>query len=466
MRRILPLLLLSAILLGACTPTVTLLTREPEASLTVEPTSGPLLSTPVVSVTRVPTPTRVPDLGISPSALKNVEVVAWHGWDGSSASLFAQMAAEFTLSNRWGVKVKIVPQRNLSLLAAEMDKSLRTPEHPDIVVALPEQLLGWKESLADLTPYVSQPDLGVGRDDIPPAFWEQSFVDGVRFGVPAARSARFVFYNVSFSRTLGFTAAPQTPDEFREQACAANAFWKMDADLTNDGYGGLALDVIPNWQTPYSWLAASGGQVFANGEFHFNTPENIAALEYVSKLREDNCAWSSSSASNYEHLAARRALFITGNLSNLAEQKAAITAAASTDEWSVLPFPGQQPGIVAYGPDYAVLKSNPARQLAAWLFIRWMLEPQNQARWARETGLFPVRSSALDLLQSERASNPQWSAALDLIPLAKPYPQTAQWGTANRVMADGFMAYFGSFPNATLEGVLKLMDATVEELNK
>ena len=108
MRRILPLLLLSAILLGACTPTVTLLTREPEASLTVEPTSEPLLSTPVVSVTRVPTPTRVPDLGISPSALRDVEVVAWHGWDGSSASLFAQMAAEFTLSNRWGVKVKVM----------------------------------------------------------------------------------------------------------------------------------------------------------------------------------------------------------------------------------------------------------------------------------------------------------------------------------------------------------------------
>lgn len=461
MRRFLPLLLLSAILLGACTPTVTLLTGEPEASQTAEST---LLPPPTISTPPAPTPTRVPDLGVSPSALKDVEVVAWHGWDGSSASLFAQMAAEFTLSNRWGVKVKVVSQRNLSLLAAEVDKSLRTPEHPDLVVALPEQLLGWKDALADLTPYVSQPDLGLDQKDIPPAFLEQSFVDGVRYGVPASRSARFVFYNVSFARTLGFDAAPKTPDEFRQQACAANAFWKTDADLTNDGYGGLALDVTPNWQTPYSWLAASGGQVFVDGEFHFDTPENIAALEYVSKLREDNCAWSSSSASNYEHLAARRALFITGNLSNLAEQKAAFTAAASTDEWSVLPFPGQKPGIVAYGPDYAVLKSTAARQLAAWLFIRWMLEPQRQARWVAETGLLPVRTSALDLLKSERSSNPQWSAALDLIPLAKTYPQTARWGLASRVMADGFTAYFGSFPNATLEGVLGVMDATLKEL--
>jgi multiple sugar transport system substrate-binding protein len=463
MRRILPLLLLSAILLGACTPTVTLLTGEPDVSPTAEFTSLPL---PAISTPILPTPTSVPDLGISPSALKDVEVVAWHGWDGSSASLFAQMATEFTLSNRWGVKVKVAPQRNLNLLAAEVDKSLLTPEHPDIVMALPEQLLGWKDALADLTPYVSHPEFGVGRDDFPPAFWEQSLVDGVRYGVPAARSARFVFYNVSFARTLGFNTVPKTPNEFRKLACAANAYWKMDADQTNDGYGGLALDVTPNWQTPYSWLAASGGQVFVDGEFHFDTPENIAALEYVSKLREDGCAWFSSSASNYEHFAARRAMFITGNLSNLAEQKAAFAAAASTDEWSVLPFPGQQPGIVAYGPDYAVLKSSAARQLAAWLFIHWMLEPENQARWARETGLLPVRSSSVDLLKSDRSANPQWSAALDLITLAKSYPQTPQWGAASRVMADGFMAYFGSFPNATLKGVLSAMDKTVEDLNK
>jgi ABC-type glycerol-3-phosphate transport system substrate-binding protein len=461
MRRILPFLLLSAILLGACTPTVTLLTGEPASS----PIAQATLKPPAVSTT-TPAPTHVPDLGASPSALKDVEVVAWHGWDGSSASLFAQMAAEFTLSNRWGVKVKVVPQHNLNLLAVEVDKSLAAAEHPDIVVALPEQLLGWKDSLADLSLYVSQPDLGLDQKDFTPAFWGQSLVDGVRYGVPAARSARFMFYNASFARTLGFNDAPKTLDEFRKQACAANAYWKMDSDLTNDGYGGLALDVSPNWQTPYSWLAASGGQVFAEGEFHFKTPENLAALDFVSQLRKDDCAWPSSSTSNYDHFAARRALFITGNLSNLAEQKAAFTAAASTDEWTLLPFPGQQSAIVGYGPDYGVLKSDAKRQLAAWLFVRWMLEPENQARWAAETGLLPVRISALEQLKSQRSSNPQWSAALDLIAQVKPYPQTAQWGTISRVLADGFIAYFGNFSNNTLEGVLGEMDTTVEELGK
>src|SRR6266498_1272734 len=162
MRRILTLLLLSAILLGACTPTVTLLTGEPVSSPPAESASMP---PPAISTPNHIAPTRAPDLGASPSALKDIEVVVWHGWDGLSASLFAQMAAEFTLSNRWGVKVKVVSQRNLNLLASEVDKSLATPEHPDIVLALPEQLLGWKDALVDLAPYAAQPEIGLDQKD-------------------------------------------------------------------------------------------------------------------------------------------------------------------------------------------------------------------------------------------------------------------------------------------------------------
>jgi ABC-type glycerol-3-phosphate transport system substrate-binding protein len=461
MRRLLPLLLLSAILLGACSPTVTLFTHEPEASPTVGTPSAPLPATQ----TPVPTPTHAPDLGISPEALKGVEVVLWHGWDGTSASLFAQMAAEFNLSNKWGIKVNVRPQLSLNLLADEVEKALRSPEQPDLVVALPEQILAWQDKVLDLTPYAAQPEFGLDPNDFPAALWGQSVVNGVRNSLPAARSARFLFYNVSFARELGFTAPPQTADEFRKQACAANAFWKRDQDLTNDGFGGLALETDSNWQTPYAWLAAAGGQVFVDGEFRFNTPDNLAALDFISTLRSDGCAWLSTSPTSYEALATRKALFFSGSLNEIDGQKAAMSA-ATADEWTLLPFPGRLPAVVAYGPDYAVFKSSPARQLAAWLFIRWMLEPQNQARWSRETGLLPVTLSAAKTLKAENTTNPQRSAALDLLTKTVPYPQTAHWQLASKVLGDGFQAYIVNFPNASLEAILKLMDKTVQDLTK
>ena len=37
---------------------------------------------------------------------------------------------------------------------------------------------------------------------------------------------------------------------------------------------------------------------------------------------------------------------------------------------------------------------------------------------------------------------------------------------ADNILGDGFQAYFASFPNATLEDMLKLMDKTVKDLTK
>ena len=462
MHRIPALLLIAAFLLAACSPATGLIT---ESQPTSTPTPTAPLPTPLV-YTPTPTATQIPDVGSSPDKLKGTEIRVWHGWDGSTASLFDQMASEFSLTNQWGIKVSVTRYQNLSLLADAMGKALSTPEQPDIVVALPEQILAWQTQVLDLTPYTVQPGIGFDTWDLLANFGDQSSVDGVRYGLPAARTARFVFYNVSFAHDLGFASAPHTQDEFRKQACAANAFWKKDKDLTNDGYGGLALDVNSNWQTPYSWLATNGGKVFSGGEVLFNTPDNIKALEFISNLRADNCAWLPDSDSNYEFLANRRALFITGGLSDIGAENVAFSTVSSPDQWTVLPFPGQDAGIVMYGPDYAVLKSNSAHQLAAWLFMRWMMDAKNQVRWTLGTGLFPVTNSAMGSLKTNSSATPQWAAALDLLPLAKSYPSTAAWSQANKILADGFIAYFRSYPSQPLSSVLGQMDAIMKDLSK
>src|SRR5258706_22734 len=476
MRRLALTLLLICLLLSACAPTVILLTREPEASSTPLPTPEPSAS---------PAPTEIPGarLGIGPDALRDVSVTVWHGLDGASGALFAQMAAEFSLTNTWGVKVQVASQKNMQLLGRSIDSALRTPEYPDLVLALPEQALAWDAQgvVTDLAPYLSHTEFGFSTaeiDDFPAVFLKQDEVDGNtstssvqrRLGVPAVRTARFLLYNVSFAKELGFTTAPQNADDFRKQACAANASWKTDTDQTNDGYGGWVLDnpttdTDAPW-TAYAWLRAFGGEVYAGGKYKFSTPENQFALDTLAELRSQGCAWLSTATSNAEALARRKALFAAGSLDQLSEQRAAF--AGSPDEWTVIPFPGKDPTIIAYGPDYVILKSSEVRQLAAWLFVRWMLSPENQARWTRETGLFPLRSSAIELLQNIRTANPQWVAAVDLLPKAKTYPQAATWRKARLVLGDGFFSLFQPLTPAA-DGaavVLDEMDATLQDLYK
>jgi ABC-type glycerol-3-phosphate transport system substrate-binding protein len=57
----------------------------------------------------------------------------------------------------------------------------------------------------------------------------------------------------------------------------------------------------------------------------------------------------------------------------------------------------------------------PERQLAAWLFIKWLTEPEQSARWTRATDYLPVRRSAAAELTDYFAQNPQFEKAFGFL---------------------------------------------------
>ena len=134
----------------------------------------------------------------------------------------------------------------------------------------------------------------------------------------------------------------------------------------------------------------------------------------------------------------------------------------------MLTFPGDiQTGLVIYGSSYVVLKSTPEQQLASWLFARWLLSPQIQQKWVEVTGLFPLRTSALDLLSGYKDSHPQWSAAVALLPQAQIEPQLASWREIRVMLGDGFQTMFSSnIPAGRVAEILANMESTSADLTK
>lgn len=126
-----------------------------------------------------------------------------------------------------------------------------------------------------------------------------------------------------------------------------------------------------------------------------------------------------------------------------------------------------QTGLVVYGSSYVVLKSTPEEQLASWLFVRWLLSPENQKQWVEVTGLFPLRNSALTLLGGYKKSHPQWAAAVGLLPQAQIEPQLASWREVSVMLGDGFDAMFRSnTPAGRVAEVLAIMELTSRDLSK
>lgn len=457
--RLLTVLLLAALWVSACGPGRS--TPVPDSTA----------SAAAVTEALSDTPTHTPPIEVDPAALRGVELRVWHAFSGEALPLFTAQAAQFAAVNEWGLRVTATAYGDYAALFAAVQEALAAGEAPDLVAALPEQALAWDASgrVVDLNPYVGDPVWGPGSEavaDVPSLFWAQDVVGGKRLGVPAQRSARFLFYNQTWAHELGFDSPPGTAQDFRQQACAANASFRLDASPQNDGYGGWVVD--SNWQTVYSWLLAFGGGAPQGGAYAFQSDPNLAALEFLKGLFDENCAWVSLAPASADLFARRTALFVSGDLAEVPLVTGAMSRLENDDEWTVLPFPGTEgSALTAYGPSYTLLVSTPERQLAAWLFARWLLSSEIQAQWVEATGMFPLRLSAVEMVRPFRSVYPQWDAALADLALARGTPPLASWRKARYLLEDGLTFIFRTnVPLEQIPSVLEEMDAMAEEFEE
>ena len=429
--------------------------------------------TEAASVKNTPTPA-VSSLDIEKEALRGVQVKVWHPWFGAQANLFELQVAQFNKENEWGIVVSAESKENYSELYAQTTAALKDASYPHVVVALPEHALDWDAKVVDLNAYLHDPEYGVSAleiSDFANAIWLQDEVDGKRFGVPAQRTARFIFYNQSWARELGFSAPPKTSAEFEQQACAAHTALGKDTDAGNDALGGWLIDI--DAMTALSWMLAFDGGVQEEAGYRFLAPGNVTAFKYLKVLQQKGCVWvASPDLPVYDRFAARQALFSTGSLEDVIEQSRTFLTSGSKDEWTVLTFPGdEQQALVVYGSSFTILESDDVNQLAAWLFLRWMLAPENQARWVQSTGLFPLRTSTLDLLASYGADHPQWAEAVALLSSGKITPQLASWRLVRVMLGDGFADMFDTIRHPDLTDgqvplILRQMDEIATDLNQ
>jgi len=411
----------------------------------------------------------VSGLGVAQEELNGLAIDVWHPWFGVEAGLFQNLVDDFNGTNSWGIRVNASGQVNFGNLYDAVAASLPTAGRPDLVIALPEHALGWSAEgvSVELTPYIDDPVYGMDAADIPDVFWNQDQLGGHRIAIPAQRTARVLLWNATWAGELGFDSPPQSPGAFRQQSCRAHLSMASDESPGNDARGGWIIDTDP--LTAYAWMLAFEGGALEGSAYRFLTPNNIDAFTFMKKAAEDGCAWQPAGSDPITGFAARQAIFISAGLEDFPAVARAFASANNTDQWSVLAYPGTgSQAIVMYGSSYVVLGASAAEQLASWLFIRWMLEPQQDARLVEATHLFPLRTQTLDLLTAYQGSHPQWVEAVKLIPDGELTPQLASWRTVRVMVGDAFhdMMFRADLKSGQVAKVLQQMQDTAHALDQ
>lgn len=457
MKKLFPLFFIAAIILNACSGTNVTTTAEAAATQisAKTQTAEPALET-------------VSSLQVNEEALRGLNITVWVPWYGLESDLFNTFVNEFNTQNEWGIQVSVENQINFSNMYENVTASLPRDEKPDLVIALPEHAQEWYADgvVTDLTNYMSDPKFGVDASDISSVILNQDIAGEARVAFPAQRTAQFLLWNETWAGELGFNSMPASPADFQKQSCGAQKSMLTDAFAENDALGGWLVNT--DSMTAYAWMQAFGGGVLEEGNYRFLTPNNIDAFKFLRELSETSCTWQSTSADPLTAFANREALFITASLTDLSGIARAFASANNTDKWSVMLFPGEDKGVMpVYGSSYVILDTTDEEQLAAWLFVRWLVDNKQDARWVEATHLFPLHTSTLELLGDYEKTHPQWKQAVDLLPQGELQPQLASWRTVKIMLGDGFAhMYRVNTPSGQVAAILAQMETMSKDLSK
>lgn len=414
------------------------------ATAVVEPTATeekPLPTPMTVQITPTPTPSY--DVGVKTSQLKGTAIEVWYALSGERASLFEKFVATYNITNDMGIE--LIPIRFNTVF--QLNNALLANDRALPALILTTELMNFDLDLVDIYPYTRIEDGALAL----PALIEGSDLTGEieMTSIPFTRSARYLVYNQSFAKELGFAQPPDSFETFVDQICAANAYWKTDDDQTNDVYGGYLLDGDPNWQEPVSWMARD--LTFdEGGEGSVDPAANLLDLE---QARDDGCIWYQNGENKFENLRYRRALVISIDLQDVADLEGARKMLEISDELTLIPFP-QKNGLITYGLDLMLPKTEPKQQLAAYLFARWLLDEPRQVEWGLETNAIPVTMASLKTLGEHPQATPDLKAALGYVENFTPLVSLGQYANDPIVIGDGFYQWVTRYPYTRMDDIL------------
>jgi len=471
--------LILLVMMAACSPEYNP-PVETEVKISIQETSTPSKARPTATIklTETPAPVQIESIEIDPLKLQDETVIFWHSWSGDIREVVDEIVSDFNESNEWGIEVEAFYQGDPDSIDKQVKGALATGEVPDVVMGYLHQAQEWNEASAlfDQQVFVDDPVWGFSneeQEDFYSVFWEHDVLEGKRLGIPVQRFGQILLYNESWAQELGFEGQPKNTDEFKEQACTAYYANMLDEVDENDDSGGWIVST--DYSTMLGWIYAFEGQILYSGSpeqderfYEFDTPQNEAAFRFLKDLYDDGCAWLPASQIPEEEFASRQGLFSTAHVGDLKYVREAFQAQGNYDTWIALPFPSPEeaPAYDVFGPSLYIFSSKLEKQLASWLFLKWLTGPEQQAGIIKAAGTLPVRESSMEYLQEYKKQNPQWSQAVSALPSARAEPGYPSWKTVRWALGDAsrqlFLSYF------TIENVpelLKFLDQTAHDLH-
>jgi len=376
------------------------------------------------------------------------QITLWHAFTRAEEQTLLVLISEFNTQNEWGITVKPeygghyhdLHKKTLAAIAFGSPPEMTFTDHSRVAE------YAQADVIQPLDDYIANEKYGLTAEDLQdyfPAFLagdRYPAFDGELLSLSPSLGMEVMYYNVDMLNGLGYENPPATWDEFK--AMCMDATRDTDGDGINDTFG---YAVVPSGSTFAGLVWSLGGELLSkDGQSVMFQEQGLEALTLLKDLIDSGYAYQAvEEDGDRSDFSQGKALFIFDSLDGLRSDSAAIEEGTIVEpefEWSIAPFPHSppvnggtrgvaKPIVSMYGPTLCVFKTTPQKQLAGWLFIKWLTEPEQAARWAIAANHFPVRNSAIETetVKAYFEENPLYEEAFGFLEYARMEPAIAGW---------------------------------------
>lgn len=397
-----------------------------------------------------------------------VAIDYWHRSGGNAATEWEKLAAKFNEEMAGQVEVTIVAQGDIQELNQKVRAAAAGGGLPGATMGDDYDITQYAFNgiIMPIEPFLNDAENGIPAEEQADFLPNQlnrhklAIYGDHMMAFPQGFSAFTCFWNVDALKAAGFDGPPKTWQEFPDHL---RAVVKANPGMFGWNIGNAGDDFISTMlMYGVTWIKDDGSAT------NFDRPEPLEIMTWWKALADDGLFTVIDGDEASNAFVAGKSVYYIDSSGNADDFERDITFG-----WNCgLPPQGAdnpQPVCEMYGPINTIPKNDAARELAGWLWLKWLTNPEALAEWVTVTGYFPSRYSVADSpeLKAYYAQYPRAGQLLtEAAPLARiivPHPALQQ--IRSQITADNVNAVLlGQL--SPEDGMLKLTAEANEALQE
>lgn len=278
-------------------------------------------------------------------------------------------------------------------------------------------------------------------DNLWPVFQRQvGRPDGSVYAMPWNNSNPVLYYNPALLKKAGLNVPPRTYTELREAAKKIKAA---------TGVTAIALPSFPWVLEGAIW--SNGGEVIQNGRLALDQPRAREVIEHWAGFFREGTAVLQDANTN-ANFAAGKVAMVMNSVASRPSMDASVPF-----KYGTAPLPYYKKQVVPVGGATLAISRNvpKERQDAAWRFMLWLAQPQQQLAWIKKSNYVPVTRATTELpaFRTYVASRQGLNLGYRQLPFARPRPSSAGYVQGTQEIIKALDRIF--LQNAPVEATLR-----------